>query len=205
MRKIDKLTVAAGVAPTLRSEAEKDTKRRVTVYDQNTGEVVGYTTLAEVKRGALKTANIELAVVEGRRPDRKLCVVCGLLFRPRTGCPVAKLCTDCRNPCCADCGARLGKSSNSPSKIRLRHGRPARCYRCAKLVLGEARLREMGRRGAEAVHSRSKKSAARTRRRQSESLKKTLAGLTKEERRARVKAAVDARLMKSRAKKARAE
>lgn len=85
MNKAQRLAVAGVVAPHLREQSDKAAKRRVARVDKD-GNVVGYTTLAEVQRALLERQKIELEVIDGVRPKEIVCAQCGRADRvARTG------------------------------------------------------------------------------------------------------------------------
>jgi hypothetical protein len=51
--------------------------RPVKLYDQETGEVTGHTSLAEAQAGLLRTLEIEIDVADGVRPKTVICKNCG--------------------------------------------------------------------------------------------------------------------------------
>lgn len=123
--KATKLEIAGLIAPVLRGQSESVAKRRVAKVDKD-GNVVGYTTLAELQRELLAARKIELEVEDGVRPEKKLCEKCGIIFEvPKVGA-LPSFCRKCSDPACIDCG-----------KIRVRAGQrhegsPLRCRDCHK-------------------------------------------------------------------------
>lgn len=139
MNKAERLAVAGAVAPTLRAQSERTRQRVVKVYDQATGEVVRHATLADVQRGILETAKIELAVGEGARPTHVPCEFCGRMVAAgkrstpkscRGGCDRQQTCvgwgdTEGR------CNSVPGRSAFTPQAVRSRHGQEWMCQKCA--------------------------------------------------------------------------
>lgn len=80
--KAERLQVAAAIAPTFRENNARLSTRRVAVTNE-TGEVVGYTTLAEVLKKTLERAKIELDVVD-RLPEKLICEGCGSVYSTPT-------------------------------------------------------------------------------------------------------------------------
>lgn len=125
MTKAERLSVAGAVAPTLRSQSERTRTRVVKVYDQATGEVVRHATLADVQRGILETAKIELDVADGKKKTKDVCRSCGgLMFMPKRGKPRLR-CDACKFPPCRGCGVRPKQRSRG---ARAEHGY---CRACA--------------------------------------------------------------------------
>lgn len=75
--KAERLALAGAVAPFLRDQSERAASRRVTRVDKD-GNVVGYTTLAEVQQGLLRRHEIEIDVAPDERPREFFCQRCGL-------------------------------------------------------------------------------------------------------------------------------
>jgi hypothetical protein len=121
MCKAERLIVAGVVAPALRAAPESVRKRRVARVDKD-GNVVGYTTLAEVQEKVLLTRSIELAVDDGTRPILVMCRRCGMEFRPRKNGRVFVVCNSCSTPKCLGCGKVLTPSQNA--------NRRKRCWGC---------------------------------------------------------------------------
>lgn len=109
MNKAERLAIAGAVAPYVREGAEKNRQRRVALVDKD-GNVTGYTTLADAQKAILERAKIEIAVVEGNRPEKTICTVCGCVMRT---CPQDRLylCSKCKAPPCEACGKKLSKST----------------------------------------------------------------------------------------------
>jgi len=103
--KAERLVVAGAVAPALRASPTKHA--RVTVVNVE-GQIVGYTTRADLQKQILARAKIELDVVEGHRPDKTVCDVCGRInVVQRIGQP-RKRCEPCRKMIWTTCG-RCGR------------------------------------------------------------------------------------------------
>lgn len=122
--KATRLAVAGIVAPHLRNQTGRVASRRVAKVDKD-GNVVGYTTLAEVQEALLLMRQIELDVVDGVRPKEKMCRLCGRTFKVRSGGIVPKLCSACVTPSCVVCHAPLPRLGHT-----LKKRRPARCMDC---------------------------------------------------------------------------
>lgn len=90
--KAERLAVAAAVAPVLRSSDAK--KRRVTLYNQETGSITGYTTLDKAQEGILATAKIELAVQDDVRPKKNFCALCGKVMPVQTTGKIRQFCSE---------------------------------------------------------------------------------------------------------------
>jgi hypothetical protein len=105
--KAERLAVAGAIAASVRVTGERDQARRVALIDED-GNVVGYTTVAEVKRSMLERAKIELAVVDGKRPKTVVCEQCGLptpvTTRAKNASSVPRFCRVCLQGRCSRCG-----------------------------------------------------------------------------------------------------
>lgn len=129
--KAERLAVAGHVAPRLRDQAERAAKRRVALTDKD-GNVVRYTTLAEVQASLLLQKKIELEVIEGKRQAEYICEECGTLVRrPNPKATGGKRCDACSFLSCADCGKKLPRCYSAPSFVKKRKGRPPYCGECA--------------------------------------------------------------------------
>jgi hypothetical protein len=129
--KAERLAVAGAVAPHLRSQAEQAAKRRVAKVDKD-GNVVGYTTLAEVQKALLLTHKIEFDVVEGTRPIEIFCEKCGRPTKvPKKG-GIPKQCRKCACPQCVGCGSTMSYLHSTPSFVAKRKGAPPKCTPCKK-------------------------------------------------------------------------
>ncbi len=133
MNKAERLALAAEVAPTVRATPEKTRHRVVTVYNQETGEIVGYTSGEEALKGLVKRIGVEFDV-SGKRKERLICQSCGTLFRPNSNAKSTssiRYCVECATPPCASCGVRLSRSGGT----QLRQKRDSRrqvgiCAKC---------------------------------------------------------------------------
>lgn len=142
MNKAARLAVAGYVAPPLRSASPQTSQRRVARVDKD-GNVVGYTTLAEVQRSLLARQDIELEVAEGVRPRAIVCRLCGKVVNvpnkgavPFTCLPSAGGCA--RQERCAGWGSTEGVCVAVPRgrdfsirKVAIRKGGPWRCIQCS--------------------------------------------------------------------------
>lgn len=114
-----RLAIAGVVAPHLREQIASGGSRRVARVDA-TGNVVGYTTLAEIQKSLLALERIEIDVLPGVRPKRRLCELCEKPFAvPVRSGPPATLCRKCSQPKCLDCPKRV-------DRVEVQ-----RCKRCA--------------------------------------------------------------------------
>jgi len=130
MNKAQRLALAADVAPSLRAQSERASKRVVKVYDQATGEVVRHATLADVQRGILETAKIELEVGDGKRPSVAFCELCGRALPVRQRGTVAKTCPP--KNFCVPCSVE-GCSNKISRATWLNHGKQIGvgiCFSC---------------------------------------------------------------------------
>lgn len=92
MSKAERLAIAGAIAPTLRSTPEAVKARRIARVDAD-GNVVGYTTVAEVQAALLEARKIELDTEEGVRPEVVVCPLCGRSLKVGTK---GRLPTQCR-------------------------------------------------------------------------------------------------------------
>lgn len=129
MNKVERLAVAGAVAPSLREGAESSSRRRVARVDAE-GNVVGYTTLAEVQKAILARHQIELSVQPDSRPTHAVCARDGRLFRvPKKG-NTPKYCEKCREAKCRLCGKDIASGA---ARKRCREGLPpGTCFACRK-------------------------------------------------------------------------
>lgn len=122
MSKAERLLIAGSVASSVRSAADRNQFRRVTVVDRNDpSKIVGYTTLAKVQEAALETAKIEIAVDEGVRPKKIICRHCGRPTSVKQKGMIPVMCVKCLNPPCVSCGVKIPKGGYSET---------ARCSTC---------------------------------------------------------------------------
>lgn len=94
--KVERLAVAASVAPTLRSQGATTRMRRIARVDAD-GNVIGYTTLGELQQSLLKRKAIEIAVQPGVRPEAVFCGACGLPVPQASTGRDRKFCDRCKN------------------------------------------------------------------------------------------------------------
>ncbi|MCW5834514.1 MAG: hypothetical protein KIS78_19085 [Labilithrix sp.] len=133
MNKAQRLAIAGVVAPFLREGAERAAKRRVAKVDKD-GNVVGYTTLAEVQAKILERAEIEIAVQDGVRPKEVICKYCGKVIRVKgdaKGAPPRQ----CPDGCVRDCATPgcEGRISKVSARRRAKEGIVnGKCYRCSR-------------------------------------------------------------------------
>ena len=127
--KLARLGVAAIVAPSLRINADRAKRRRVGRVGAD-GEVVGYTTLAEVQEKVLEAAKVELAV-EGARPTVVPCAICGMPAVVRRKAKIElQRCPSCARPArCDGCGKGLVPHV-ARRQLRRGPGAPLRCRAC---------------------------------------------------------------------------
>lgn len=134
MKKVERLSVAAAVAPVLRGQAEAVKKRRVKVYVQETGEVVGEITLAEAQAGILATARIEFDTAEGVKETHRECALCGKPFALEGHGSQIRTCDGCRTrqtKCAGDgCEMVPPRSAFRASVVAKRKGAPWMCVAC---------------------------------------------------------------------------
>lgn len=137
--KAERLALAGVVAPFLRESVERTAKRRVARVDES-GNVVGYTTLAEVQKALLKRHQIEIDVQPGVKAVEVPCPSCGLpIKKPKTGC-TPKRCLRCKlgnQKHCAGfngehCRVAMPAGAMTDSAISHRKGRPWLCRSCAR-------------------------------------------------------------------------
>lgn len=123
-----RLAVAGAVAPHLREQHERASRRRVARVDA-AGNVVAYTTLAEVQKALLEQRRIELEVVEGIKAKEFFCERCGhptrVARRQRR-----KRCDRCTFLKCSGCDKDLPNNYSAPS-MRRGDG-DAICLACRK-------------------------------------------------------------------------
>lgn len=165
MKKVERLSVAAAVAPVLRGQAEAVKKRRVKVYVQETGEVVGEITLAEAQAGILATARIEFDTAEGVKETHRECAGCGKPFALEGHGNRIKTCDGCRTrqtKCAGDgCDAVPPGNAFIPSLVAKRKGKPWTCRACQRAAPEwRAKLAERTRRKYEDPEFRAKRAEA---------------------------------------------
>jgi hypothetical protein len=120
--KAERLAVAGAVAPALRSAARETSTRRVARVDVE-GNIVGYTTLAEVQKALLERHKIEIELQPDKRPKEFICERCGKPSKvPKLGV-VPKRCKPCKLTTCSACGNQ--KPARRYYKSTLCHP----CYR----------------------------------------------------------------------------
>lgn len=135
MNKAERLAVAGQVAPTLREHGERARSRRVARVNER-GDIVGYTTLAEVQRAQLARAKIELDVMGGGvRPAFVVCHACGSVVRATlTGHPRPRL-HGCKRGrpttvACSSCGATVPATRTGPPRPRAHRCKHNVCKDC---------------------------------------------------------------------------
>jgi len=153
--KAQRLAVAAAVAPGLRSVSEKTASRRVAKVDKD-GNIVGYTTLAEVQKALLEKQRIEFDVVEGVRPKEVVCQACGRIRKVDRG-PIPAVCRFGCDTRCSTVGCE-GRISATTAVRRALERKPRVCKQCALRALHAAaaamtpeQKAEQGRRGRAAM------------------------------------------------------
>lgn len=149
LNRAQRLELAAYVAPVIRGASEKTLKRKVTLYDPETGEVTGYATGAEALKGLAKIQDLQHAVGEGVRPKEVVCEACGKVIPGpfKSGIP-PKMCRragGCRGQTtCAGEGCNVVPSPDAfkSAFVRRRKGAPWRCVRCSQLAAWTPEMRE---------------------------------------------------------------
>lgn len=144
LNKSQTLALAGAIAPTVREQHAAASERRVALVDAE-GNVVGYTTLAEVKRQILARAKIEFSVMNGR-PKKAFCEACGAVIQVKRVGAAPTQCRKCRRAVCVDCGVdrkQYGKlrcaacwaKARAAPTCRRGHSRPAgkACRECQKI------------------------------------------------------------------------
>ncbi len=136
MNKAQRLALASAVAPVLRGTSEKTKSRRVARVDAE-GNVVGYTTLAEVQKALLLTRQIELETTDGVRQVEGVCTKCGRSVKLNTNIVPPIVCYEggCAQKHCAgyegfECSEVPGRKALLPSGIKDREGELWRCKSC---------------------------------------------------------------------------
>lgn len=127
LRKIDRLNVAATVAPVLRG---KKKPRRITTVDED-GKPVRVITDVELAKQVLKRADIEFSVQDGVRPKQIVCELCGSLVNVARSARVPRRCRKCVGGICVTCGAGLSDKASCPSSVKKRGGPALYCRVCA--------------------------------------------------------------------------
>src|SRR5690348_3965150 len=79
--KAERLAVAGALAPNLRANSDRLSRRVVHTWNQQTGEVTRHLTGVEAVEGILRTAEIEFDVRDGARPKNVVCEFCGRVVR----------------------------------------------------------------------------------------------------------------------------
>ncbi len=145
--KAERLAVAGAIAPSLREGSERARRRRVAVVNAD-GEIVRYTTLAEVQRALLERQQIEIETGEGVRPKEIMCGRCGRTEKVSARGGVPLVCSRCRNVKCSDCKLPLNPTALWRGNVRCTecHARartipPATCVDCRKDLSASGRRR----------------------------------------------------------------
>jgi hypothetical protein len=112
--KAERLAIAGAVAPSVRAGAASARERRVGRLDSD-GNVVGYTTLAEVQRALLERDRIEFDV-DAERPARLVCPECGGLMVAKRKGKERRRCDACTHPRCLTCGKRARSIKNQGTR-----------------------------------------------------------------------------------------
>ena len=107
--KAERLAVAGAIAPRLRSQTESALRRRVSRVDIN-GNVVGFTTLAEVQKALLEKHKLEFDVFDGVKRTEIICELFGLPERIGPMAVGKKRCDKCGIKRCPDCGKAFPRS-----------------------------------------------------------------------------------------------
>lgn len=129
--KVERLAVAAVIAPNVREQHDAASSRRVALVDAD-GNITGYTTLAEVKKQILARAKIELDVTHGSKAKKLVCRACGETFARKAHAKVERrLCPACASPPCAQCSKPL---SHRTAHSALRRGTDLSRIRCLECV-----------------------------------------------------------------------
>lgn len=112
--KAQRLSVAAVIAPSLRSASSKTRTRPVAVVDRK-GKIVRYTTVADVQESVLAAKKIEIEMAEGVRPKEFVCNFCGSVE------PLSKKARrNLSKVSCKKCAYRIAKDNCSVEVITRR-------------------------------------------------------------------------------------
>lgn len=133
MKKVERLSVAAAVAPVLRGQAESVKKRRIYLTSPG-GEVTGVTTNEELQASMLLRARIEFDVSEGVKETHRECALCGKPFALEGHGSQIRTCDGCRTrqtKCAGDgCEMVPPRSAFRASVVAKRKGAPWMCVAC---------------------------------------------------------------------------
>jgi Fe2+ or Zn2+ uptake regulation protein len=83
LSRAEKLQTAGVLAPRLRQQSERLSRRKVAVYNQETGEVVRYVSGAEAIERVVAQQLVEFSINEGEKPDHVVCEDCGKVIARR--------------------------------------------------------------------------------------------------------------------------
>lgn len=130
--KAERLAIASYAAPRLRGDVDKNARRRVTLINQDTGAVTGYTTVSAVQQAMLAKHAVEFEVAEDGRPPTALCRCCGHNYWTKEKEKVVAgsgTCAKCLTNAwsCSVCGASLSKTAR---RRCLKENRRAICRGC---------------------------------------------------------------------------
>lgn len=135
LSKAERLLIAGAVAPAVRRATDGD--RRIAIVDA-AGKIVGYRTLADVRKSLLERAKIEIDTGDGVRPKTVVCERCGRLVKVGSRSSVKRV---CREGCAIVCAGAHGKAcpEGAPAPahafnrrmVASRQGAPWRCAACA--------------------------------------------------------------------------
>ena len=164
IRNTRKLEAAAAIAPVVRALRPEVKRRRIKVYDRNTGAVKGEAPLADAIAGVLAAHQIEIEVADGERPKEFQCKACKRWGKvPENG----RVPVYCTRPClCTSPGCRGRARSAHAVWHSARVGRGPLCPPCAR----ESRV------------SATRKANAATIEQRRETMRKVQAALTTEQR-----------------------
>ena len=170
MKKVERLSVAAAVAPVLRGQAEAVKKRRIYLTSPG-GEVTGVTTNEELQASMLLRARIEFDVSEGVRETHRDCALCGKPFAIEGKSNNIRTCDGCRTrqtKCAGDgCEAVPPRLAATAREVAKRKGRPWMCAACRyKDPEYRAKVAEAARRKAQDPEYRAKHAEAARRKAQ---------------------------------------
>lgn len=140
--KVERLAIAAQVAPTLRAMSKRERNRPIHVVDA-AGNVIRTITTLEMQLGVLERAGIELDPGIAPRPAFVVCMLCARLVATKGGGSVPLFCRP-PNACriaCYDCHEPLGLERRAHVVLDRTIARCFKCYHAwAKSPQGRAEL-----------------------------------------------------------------
>lgn len=110
--KVERLAIAAQIAPVLRGTSTELKKRKVITVDKD-GNKVREVTVADVQKGLLEAKKIEIEVQEGIWPKEIICAHCGLPAPANKTGRLNSICENCRWVKCIHCGRELLRKRKS--------------------------------------------------------------------------------------------